>query len=178
MPVAARTGDPGIQEVLSQPAAARPAGRAADEDRGGASELFSSFAPDIDRNRMENVIMKMPGLHRRQEGFTLPEVMIALVVLTVGLLGMAALTGSIVSAGGLSKDRVAATTFAQSKIEELKNSGISSLTGGSDSQGAFSRTWSVSPDDPIAKAANISVTVSWWWAGATRTVLLRTIRAE
>jgi prepilin-type N-terminal cleavage/methylation domain-containing protein len=127
---------------------------------------------------LENFVMTITDPSKRQEGFTLPEVMVALIVLCVALLGMAALTGSIVRAGALSRDRVEATTLAQSKIEELKNTGFSSMASGNDSQGAFTRTWTVSAGVPAANATTIVTTVSWAWAGATRTVVLRTIRSE
>ncbi len=116
--------------------------------------------------------MKIRG---RQEGFTLLEVLIALVVLTVGLLGMAALTGSLVSAGALARDRVAATTLAQAKIEEFKNTTISSSVTGSDTHGTFARAWAVTNGSPTANTATVQVTVSWPWSGGTRTVVLRTI---
>lgn len=120
-------------------------------------------------------VIKMPG---RQEGFTLLEVLIALVVLTVGLLGMAALTGSLVSAGALSRDRVTATALAQAKIEEFENTTITSSVTGSDTQGAFARTWTVTSGSPTANTATVQVTVTWPWSGGTRSVVLRTISSN
>lgn len=131
--------------------------------------------PDHPTQDLAKPVMKMPC---RQEGFTLVEVLIALMVLTVGLLGMAALTGSLVSAGALSRDRVAATTLAQAKIEEFKNTTISSSSTGSDTQGAFARTWTVTNGSPTANTATVVVTVSWPWSGGTRTVVLRTISSN
>jgi prepilin-type N-terminal cleavage/methylation domain-containing protein len=123
-------------------------------------------------------MIKTPGLPSREEGFTLPEVLIAIVVLTVALLGMAALTGSLVSAGALSRDRVTAATLAQSKMEELNNIAISSLADGNDTPGDFNRSWTISADTPVNNAATVAVTVSWQWGGANRSVVLSTIRAE
>ncbi len=125
--------------------------------------------------------MKTPVQRKREDGFTLIEVMIALVVLTVGLLGLAVLTGSIVGANALSRDRVAATTMAQGKMEKLTNMSFSSLENLTESDnpaGAYSREWTVSMDDPIAGTATLEVTVAWPWGGSTRAIELRTIRAE
>ena len=66
------------------------------------------------------------GLMQRQEGFTLIELMIAIVILSVGLLGMATLTGSIVQKNKLSNDLTAATTLAQDKLEEVRANGYAS----------------------------------------------------
>jgi prepilin-type N-terminal cleavage/methylation domain-containing protein len=52
-------------------------------------------------------------------GFTLLEVMIAMVVLLVGLLGMAALAAGIVNGNAFSKKASTATTLVQDKMEEI-----------------------------------------------------------
>ncbi len=131
--------------------------------------------------------MKIQGPRKREEGFTLGEVMIALVVLTVGLLGLAVLTGSIVGANALSRDRVAAATMAQGKMEELNNMSFSSLqnmtsqgafTGSDNPGGAYSREWSISMDTPVPGTATLLVKVEWPWGGSSREVELRTIRAQ
>jgi len=57
---------------------------------------------------------------RKYSGFTLVEVMIALVVLAVGLLGIAKLQGKLVNTAGESKERTEAVTIAEQKIDDLK----------------------------------------------------------
>ena len=53
------------------------------------------------------------------QGFTLLEVLIAIVILSVGLLGMASLTVGIINGNALSKNLSTATTLAQDKMEEI-----------------------------------------------------------
>ena len=53
------------------------------------------------------------------QGFTLIEVMIAIVILSVGLLGMASLTVGIINGNAFSKNLSTATTLAQDKMEEI-----------------------------------------------------------
>lgn len=65
-------------------------------------------------------------LKNNQEGFTLIELMIAIVILSVGLLGMATLTGSIVQKNKFSNDLTAATTLAQDKLEDVRANGYAS----------------------------------------------------
>lgn len=53
-------------------------------------------------------------------GFTLIEVLIAIVILSVGLLGMASLTVGIIKGNKISTDLTTATTLAQDKMEDLR----------------------------------------------------------
>lgn len=53
------------------------------------------------------------------QGFTLLEVLMAIVILSVGLLGMASLTVGIINGNALSKNLSTATTLAQDKMEEI-----------------------------------------------------------
>jgi len=52
-------------------------------------------------------------------GFTLLEVLVAIVILSVGLLGMASLTVGIINGNAFSKNASTATTLAQDKMEEI-----------------------------------------------------------
>jgi type IV pilus assembly protein PilV len=54
------------------------------------------------------------------QGFTLIEVLITITILSVGLLGMAALTTGIINGNKLSKDATTATVLAQEKIDEIR----------------------------------------------------------
>lgn len=58
-------------------------------------------------------------------GFTIIEVLAAIVILTVGLLGMASLTGAIIRGNRLSNDLTTATTLAQDEMEDIRRLGYS-----------------------------------------------------
>lgn len=60
------------------------------------------------------------NLHRRIRGFSLIEVMIAVVVLSFGLLALAALQASLFRAGAETKARANATAIAQQVVENAK----------------------------------------------------------
>lgn len=71
---------------------------------------------------------KLPSKH--EKGISLIEVLIAVVVLSFGMLALASLQGQLFRAGAESKARATAAAFAQGQIEELRS--FASLTGGTD----------------------------------------------
>jgi prepilin-type N-terminal cleavage/methylation domain-containing protein len=70
--------------------------------------------------------MRSARTHRR--GFTLVELMMAIVMLSFGLLGMAGLMVSSTQLQQLSAARSQMTTVAESKIEELRSYGMTAAT--------------------------------------------------
>lgn len=66
---------------------------------------------------------KAECLEMNGSGFTLIEVLVAIVILSVGLLGMASLTVAIIQENKLSNDLTTATTLAQEKMEDIRNLG-------------------------------------------------------
>ena len=64
---------------------------------------------------------------RNNSGFTLMEVLVAMVILTVGLLGTAALITGVISSNKLSNRISTATTCAQDKMEDIKGLGYSGM---------------------------------------------------
>ena len=113
---------------------------------------------------------------RNNKGFTLVEVLIAMFILVVALLGMAAVTVSVINGNSFSKEVTSATTLAQDKMEELKDTAYSSLASGSDTNSIYTRTWTVT--SPISDAKTIVIVVSWSRSGNAHNVSLRTIVAK
>ena len=116
-------------------------------------------------------------------GFTLIEVLIAIVILSVGLLGMAALTVGIINGNKLSKDATTATVLAQEKIEEIRgrdhrySSLIAEAAAACQSPyNEFQRQVVVSGDDPVAGMKTVTVTVSW--GSGAHSKVLKTIFAN
>ena len=57
---------------------------------------------------------------RNEKGFTLLEILVALSILSIGLLGMAGLTTSIIHGNTLSKKVTTATTLGQDRMEHFR----------------------------------------------------------
>lgn len=120
------------------------------------------------------------------KGFTIIEVMIAVLVLSFGLLALAGLSASIISSNRFSAQLSAATTLAQDKIEDIRRVAYSNVSSGSEtgidekgtSGGIFDRATVVLDDQPASGMKTVTVTVSWDWRGSSHDVALKTIVAN
>jgi len=128
-------------------------------------------------------------LVKRSEGFTLLEVMIALVILSVGLLGLAALQLVAVKSNAFSSEMTYATMLAQQHTEVLKSLPFAdaNLTPGShtamgSSKGVqYTVTWNVTDNVPATDMKSVNVTVQWQslrQGAASQTLQQQTITAS
>lgn len=90
-------------------------------------------------------------------GFSLIEVIVALVVLTMGVLGMAATTGFVVRQTTAADMRTNRTAAVQTVLERLRATPWNSLGSGSDVVGHFDVAWS-SVNDGITKEVKLITT--------------------
>jgi len=117
-------------------------------------------------------------------GFTLIEVLIAIVILSVGLLGMASLTVGIINGNRFSNDLTTATTLAQDKMEEIRGASYSSVASEtkavlSSPYDEYKREVTITDDSPATGMKTVSVKV--YWGGASKedhNVELETILAQ
>ena len=131
---------------------------------------------------------KAPAAWKKGGGFTSIEVIIAIMLLGVALLGLASVTVSVIRGNDFSKMVTTATTQARDKMEELKNTGATQngydnlLAGGSDTVDAvYTRQWTVgavgaaAPQNDQTIMKKITVTVTWTWNIWPHSVTLNTI---
>jgi prepilin-type N-terminal cleavage/methylation domain-containing protein len=115
-------------------------------------------------------------LHCRRGGFSLIELMIASLILTVGVAALIYCISYSLQKSREPYNRSVAMDLAQQKLEELRNEDYSLLASGHDvnAQGAqisidpygqpggmFTRQWVVQEDTPMAGTKTVGVTVSW-----------------
>ncbi|NVL90369.1 MAG: prepilin-type N-terminal cleavage/methylation domain-containing protein [Desulfobacterales bacterium] len=122
----------------------------------------------------------MCSLHNNK-GFTLLEILIAMVILSIGLLGMAVLTGGIMRGNTFSNELTTATTLAQDRMEDIKRagySGASSLTENYNEISNFPLHKRVTNvvDGPASGMRTVTVTV--YWDSDAHSIVLKTILAE
>jgi type IV pilus modification protein PilV len=100
-----------------------------------------------------------------RSGFTVIEVLVAMAVFSIGVLGFAMSTVSVTQGNQKSYNIAMANALAQDKLEELKARPASFTSGGpvtdTISGQSFSRSWTVTANSPIAGMHKIDVTVTW-----------------
>jgi type IV pilus modification protein PilV len=98
-------------------------------------------------------------------GFTLIEVLVAMGILSIAILGLAVGATSVIKGNQSSYATAIAVNLAQDKLEELKARPASLASGGPvtdtyDGQ-TYSRSWTVTNNSPISGMKRIDVTVTW-----------------
>lgn len=109
----------------------------------------------------------------KQEGFTLWEVLIAIVVLSFALLALAQMSIMTIKVNASSQQRTTALNLAQDKLEILKRTPYTQIVSGNDTSGLFSRNWNIQNDFPAAGMKTLNLQVSW--AQGTKSVSLQSI---
>jgi type IV pilus assembly protein PilV len=98
---------------------------------------------------------------RGTQGFSLIEVLVAMVILSIASLGLASLLTNTMKANMMAQYRSFATTLAQDRIEEVRASGTGACTGGAASQGSVYFSLACVPTAGPNGTTNVTVTVTW-----------------
>jgi len=121
--------------------------------------------------------------NRKAKGFTLIEVATGLIILAIGVLGIAAMQVTSTRGNYFSSQVIQATIFGQDKLEYLKNLSYRdpNLSGGVHNEGilpgtVFSREYNIAEDSGNSMKM-ITVTVQWTDRG-DHSISLSTIRSK
>ncbi len=109
---------------------------------------------------------------RGRAGFTIVELVIAVMILGVGILGLAS-TATVMSQmvfGGA--QRTLAAHAAQSRFEQLRSVSCVSLVGGSVTTRGIVESWTVTA---LPKARDVSVTITYPGRRGSRTRVFRSL---
>ena len=108
---------------------------------------------------------------RYTKGFTLIEIMVAVTLLSIGLLGMAGLTVGVMRSNSLSSEVTTATTLAQDRMEEIKRMDYGDVTeanlppegynGGIQGYPLYRRDTDIDPNTPDPGMKTVTITVFW-----------------
>ena len=127
--------------------------------------------------------------HTHEKGFTMVEVLVAIIILSIGLLALAGLQATVIKGNVASKNLTSAVFLVETKIDELKSGGYASLSDGTfndpnnpvnekgDSGGIFNRSWTISTYETNMR--KIIVTVTWTdQVGGNRSTSLVTVLSD
>jgi prepilin-type N-terminal cleavage/methylation domain-containing protein len=110
---------------------------------------------------------------KSQSGFTLIEVLFALSLSTIALLGLASMTTMLLQTNASNALTTTAVFLAQDKLEQLNNGVFAStiLTAGTYQEtainelgqagGLFNRSWTITDDTPLTGMKTVVVSVTW-----------------
>jgi type IV pilus assembly protein PilV len=115
---------------------------------------------------------KRLSIRKKEQGFTLAEVMIALSIFSIGILGVAAMQTSSVTGNASAMGYTEGSTWAMDKVERLMNlpythadlnPASSPFPPTTSPDGVYTINWTVTQPGPIPKTKQVVVTVSWKW---------------
>lgn len=121
---------------------------------------------------------------RAEAGFTMIEVMVAMLLTALAVMGIIAMFMSSTQSTDLARHTTEATVLAQDKIEFLRTQGAAVAQSGTDTalddrgvtgSGIYTRTWTETVS-ASADYATISVSVTWYDGGVQHTVTLNARR--
>ena len=98
-------------------------------------------------------------------GFTLLEILIALIIFSVGILALTSLTVTATKTGAYGGRMSEAVTFAQDKLEELKANSWDKIVSGADQETgptgiSYTRNWKVLEKE-TRNLKTVSITIEW-----------------
>lgn len=117
---------------------------------------------------------RVTTMRASRSGFTIVEVLVAILILSVGMLALVGSAAVVVRQTGTAARQTQAAAYAQSRFERLRASPCASLTGGADTVRGIVTAWAVTP---VTRGNDITVTVSWPVAGEMRSRQYRSIIA-
>jgi type IV pilus assembly protein PilV len=120
---------------------------------------------------------------RGEAGFSFIDVMMALVILTIGVLALADLQAATLKRGISSQRLISAITVAEQKIEVIKKTPYANIVAEPPTQVTasgmtYTRQVTVANDSPLVNTKTVTVTVTWSDGSRNHTVPTATIIAQ
>lgn len=127
-------------------------------------------------------LRRVVGLGRDKRGFTIVEFVVALVILLIGVLGVAGMLVTVMQANRSASNRTRADQLLSEKVEEFHSVSFTSIEDGSDQKVVgdvvFDRSWTVTQDAPIDDVATIEIVTEWSERDQTMSVETATLRSQ
>jgi prepilin-type N-terminal cleavage/methylation domain-containing protein len=101
--------------------------------------------------------------------FTLPEVLLSVLLFSIGILGVASTATLIITQAGDAAALTDAAYFTSTRLDSLRATPCASLTSGSASLAAGALTWAVTP---APRSRSVQATLTLARRGTTRTTTI------
>ena len=119
---------------------------------------------------------------RDRRGFTLIEIMVAIVMLAFGVLASASLTAALMASNRGVTNRTRATETLRLKVEDLQSERYAQIRNGNDTATVggvtFNRSWTVTANSPVTNTKTVTMTVSWTDRQGNHSLSTQTIRGQ
>jgi prepilin-type N-terminal cleavage/methylation domain-containing protein len=126
----------------------------------------------------------LPRLGRAgaNDGFTIVEFAVALVIFVIGILGVSGLLMTVIHANRGASNRTRADQLLYEKVEEFQSTPFAAIQGGTDQTSVgdviFTRTWTVTSDAPMENVTTIEIAAQWSERDETFTIQTATMRSR
>lgn len=104
-------------------------------------------------------------------GFTIVELLVAIVIFSVGLLALASTAGVILTSLTSTQSRTIAAEVAESRLERLRTTTCANRASGSATERGIAETWTL---NHVARADDVTVAVTFLSNHQNRTETFRT----
>lgn len=111
----------------------------------------------------------------KSKGFTLIEVLVAIVVLVVGFLSLHRLQAASVRNSAYALRLIGAVSEARNKLEYLLDSDFDSLASSSEMINPYQLSWTVTDDEPGPRCKRVTVKAQWLHRGTLKSATLERI---
>ena len=119
---------------------------------------------------------------RESRGFTLIEIVVAIVMLAFGVLASASLTAALMASNRGVTNRTRAVETLRHKVEDLESVIYPQIVNGNDTATVggvtFNRSWTVAANTPAANTKTITLTITWTDRQGNHTITNQTIRGQ
>ncbi len=105
--------------------------------------------------------MNTGNLIRNNKGFTLVEVIMAMLIVLIGLLAISMMQIMAIKNNANISQKTEALNLAQDRLEDIKRNALdhfADLANGSDSKGPYTRSWTITPLNSMTRQVIVTVT--------------------
>jgi len=111
---------------------------------------------------------------KNERGFSLIEVMIAMIILTIGVVGLAGTARGITVMAGSGVRSAESAALANSRLDIIRMTPCASMTSGTATSGAYTLTWRITTNATYSDLRDVALRVTYTDRNATRAAVYET----